>query len=87
MLADYYSYRYDLPETWEDLVDVMTNHSEKKNHLFKILCQHAVIIGKTNDKSFKCYINSNKNFRLIKDIDKYLNMNILKEKKIMRMNV
>ena len=30
MLADYYSYRYDLPEAWGDLVDVMTNHSEKK---------------------------------------------------------
>ena len=46
-----------------------------------MLCWHAGIIDKTNEKLYKCNINYDKNFILIKDVNKYLYMNILEREK------
>ena len=42
ILADYYTNRYDVPDSWMDVIDVSKRHGkEKKYNLFRVLCCHT----------------------------------------------
>ena len=53
-----------------DVVDVSKRHGkEKKYNLFRVLCCHTGTIDQSSKKN-KCYINHDKYWRLVTEMDK-----------------
>ena len=60
-------------------MDMLTWHGQyRKYPLFKVICCHSGIIDKNNEKSFKCYINYDRNFILLNKLNNHLCTKILK---------
>ena len=52
LLADYYTKWYEVPDTWTDVKDVLTRYGQNRKYpLFKVICHHAGIIDKNNEKN------------------------------------
>lgn len=64
-----------------DVIDISKRHGkEKKYNLFRVLCCHTGTIDQSNKKN-KCYINHDKYWRLVTEMDKELYLKVLERKK------